>query len=346
MAVTLVLVALLWTALNHAVQCFPNVKINIDTQNIPSKLTHNSQLAHLVEEMHLLSRTDRPKLIFLGGSSAEYAFRADAIERAFPGYEAHSLGLNGAYGGGDVAETHEILKAAYSHLSLRTRSSSVFVFGTIMPVFTPSGTDPFFTPARLKLFPRLYKRSGTEAVPRFGMRVTVFFHRLIRPFWIIKRSLMVANHSNSISAGIAWLAGDDANASLSGLETFDDPDNPERRARILKHIEQLRATGANEKIAGESVAALDKMLEFADSRNLRFMVVALPYARDAEDEALAGFLWKIRTMVDARNRSGSLRFLDHSTAFPASLMNDPYHIRQSASDRYALLFRKDWPFEK
>jgi len=346
--VTLVLAALIWLALDWAVSESPTIRDTIDTRNDSAHLTHKSQLAHLVEEMHLLARTKRPKLVFLGGSSAEYAFQVREMGTVFPEYEVHSLCLNGAYGGGSSTETYEILKAAAAYIQPEVRQQSVFVYGMLPQTFAASATpiEVHFSPARLRLFPRLYKVHGTEAIPRLGSAGTVFLHRLIRPFWIVKRVYVVATETSSVLSGIAWLEGSSDHA-LSELAVFDAPDDPDRRQAIARHAESLAGNKSPKgEYHQEKIAAVHAMLEFCAKNRLRFIVVALPLGEMSRDDAMVGFLDTMESMVARDNNSGTLRYLDHSATISEPMMNDLYHIKPSAAKHYAKIFKKDWPYAK
>jgi hypothetical protein len=327
------------------------VRDNIDTYNNRFRLTHASQLAHLIEEMHLLAKTERPKLLFFGGSSAEFAFRAGEIEALLPEYEVHSLCLNGAYGGGLFSDTYEIMQAAFAFIPPRARRHSVLVFGTIPSLFSRSETllEPHFTPTRRRLFPRLYKLAGAGSAPRFGAPFTALIHRIIRPFWIVRRVCTIMGWANSVSTGINWLTGDTASGDPAKLEASDVPDDPTRQANILDHVARMAGRprekgGGEDRLGGEKLAVFEKMLDFSDQHGLRFVFIALPLSEELMDEAWAYFLGKIEAMISRHDGSGRVRFLDHSAAMPESSMTDALHVKYSRSGQYAKILCRDWPF--
>ncbi len=349
--VTLALMAILWLAFHHVLYGYPNIQSVVDTDDEIFRLTHPSPLAHLVEEFHLLSRTDRPKLVFIGGSSAEYAFRRAHLAPLFPEYEVHCLAVHGAYGGRWMQETFEIMKAAFAAIPPQSRLGSVFLFGTILPTFYPASlqqTEVYFTPARIQLFPRLYVENGTEAAPRFGMAATTCIHRIIRPFWILRRVLTIGVEVNDIYAGIKWLKQNESDHGADpGTEGFDDIENPGRVKAVLQHAKQMHQEDSSEKMhfSQESIACLDRMLTFVHDNELQCVLILLPYSDTQRDGVLNDFSQTIQGMVAQYNGSDTLHFLDHSSAMPTSCMYDLYHIKRSASKQYAMILRESWPQE-
>ncbi|MDR1520235.1 MAG: hypothetical protein LBU23_08870, partial [Planctomycetota bacterium] len=279
------------------------------------------------------------------------------IEALLPEYEVHSLCLNGAYGGGLFSDTYEIMQAAFAFIPPRARRHSVFVFGTIPSLFSTSETllEPHFTPTRRRLFPRLYKLAGTGSAPRFGAPSTALIHRIIRPFWILRRVCTIIGETGSIPDGIDWLKGIDwppwrtTGDELAESGASDVPDDPIRQANILDHVARMagrtRGKGGDEEhLGGEKLAVFDKMLDFSDKHGLRFVFIALPLSEKLRDETWAYFLGKIQAMISRHDRSGRMRFLDHSGVMPELSMSDYLHVKYSRSGQYAKILCRDWPF--
>lgn len=344
--VTLVFSAMLWLAFNHVISGFPNVRQRIDTNNALSSvlLTHQSQLAHLLEELHLLSKTANPKILLLGGSSMEYAFQANELEALMPGYEVYDISFNGSYGGGSIAECFKIMKDAYDLMSPAAREKSVFIFGTVVQIFSPgryTDSPSEVDAARLHMFPRLYRRSGTGVVPLFGARATALIHRIIRPFWIVRRVLTIMDGYQSVGAGIEWLETSDAEkAGISGRVKRPQKELSNRARQLYS---EMAASGTLDE---KNLASLDEMLRFADARGIRFILLSLPYSKLHRDEypVFASYLRTIRDLASRHTLSGRIHFLDYTDKVPEQRLIDVSHIDRADTRIIAEAFRDDWPF--
>ena len=349
LVVTSILTLALWYLLDLTLSRCPVMRSRLDTNDSsPSRsLLHDSQVAHLVGELHLLARTDRPKLVLLGGSSMQFALRPDQVERLLPEYEVHNLALNGAYGGGSIAEGLRIMMAARDTMSPEAREGSVFVYGVVIQTFV-AGMEgenaSWFDSARLTMFPRLYRQTDLGVEARFG-RATPGLLAFVRPFFAVRQFLRIVWETRSVACGLLWVddGGESASVAPAGHDgVVAGPDEATRR-----QIEAMcRRAGSDGFFSDVKFRDLRRMLEFARARGLRCIVVALPYAPWVKRRypVYDRFLGRLRATVEAVEAGERIRYMDLSDLLPDGDFLDSSHVLPSGAPHCAQGLWKQWPF--
>lgn len=344
LSITAALMLLLWLALERAAGVFPVMRTHVETSSAHASLLHASENAQLVGELHLLATGDGAKMILIGGSDMQNAFRPESTALFFSGYQVSSLSVNAGYGGGDVVDEMRILGAAVDVMSPTVREKSVFVIGiSIRPFYSEYFHDVDrglgFDAARKKMFPRLFEASNEELRYVINAKAYVLAARFVRPFFAGRRFWEVWSKNRDWHETGEWLESPSpAPPQEEVIDCSDCGDHPEFSADALREI-------IGDVYDSPSYAHLDALLSYAERKRVRIVLVALPFPPSVQRELpeFRQFIRAVRERSDAFDPS-LIRFVDISDFLGDGSFKDMYHLKDEVSPLCSRELRKQWPF--
>jgi hypothetical protein len=136
----------------------------------------------LLAGIYTLRATSRPKMIIVGGSTAQEGLRPDELAPLFPEYEIHNLAIPV----GHLAEIRRILELAVTNMDARAARESVFVIGLFYGVFLGEQTKSVdVAKMRHVMFPSVFGEPEVRRLIDIGDAASGALMRLFRPFYYL-----------------------------------------------------------------------------------------------------------------------------------------------------------------
>ena len=344
MAITAALVLALWAMLEYSLCGLPAMRDYIHTSRSAISSLHHQESAQIIGDLHLLAKTDKPKIILLGASTAQDALLPQQLAPLFPGYEVHSLALSGSYGGTSIHGNTRVMEAAREMMPPAAAADSVFVFGTGLSMFDTgrySNPGDIFDDSRALMFPRLYRRTGFGTEPRFGRSLTIAALKFMRPFFAARRSVEALREDRWTS----FLGNTDIGVHVRP-EGMDGRDVKLGEIFQQQHEFLLENPDIADLARNPKLLEYDDMIRYADKNRIKLVVVALPSPREmmARDPVYAEFIERLRKGVENSDKSGVVKFLNMSALLPNSAFQDAYHMHAGAAPYCAMELWEKWPY--
>ena len=298
---------------------------------------------------YLLRQTDRPKLLFIGGSQVGFGFRPEDLEVLFPDYEVHNLSL-------PVSNITEMIQVVSSIRDVLPRSvyleKSAFVIGVWYGSFYvnkslwPKGYTYF---QRESERCRLFKVHGLSVEPLFSPETRFLLVHLMRPyFWcssVVIKVRALLGRSGAYGRVKAFIHDLRQNRRFDWTLLWRECPVVDQAYKEAA-IRQYALAGSPEGILYE-----EQFLEFTRLRNLvtstgaRMVIVNLPvppwHMRRAP--LYWDYVRRVPSELFVEPKSGVVDYIDLSNIFDFESFCDSTHPTRRAASIWSARLAAYWP---
>lgn len=266
---------------------------------------HDAQTVILYKRR--LFRSDKPKLIILGGSSSRDGFRPEELKSEFEAYDPHNLAFSSA----NASQMLETVKFLNDTSSAGSFKDSIFVFGMFSGALVSNqgrkwdqNGGPF--PAQIRYLGGYEKNEAGAYRPRFSDAFSQVGLAANMPMYCL---------ASSMRKGIKGLS-----KFVRGLvEAAEEKEF--NREKLLRSM--ARKIGGGPKAYNEQYAALQEMQKLIESMGARLVLAEIPVARwyrERSDEAKA-----FERFFEEIERDGEITSVSLNSGFTDDMFRDHAH---------------------
>jgi len=245
---------------------------------------------------YILGLSERPKMIFFGGSSTEEGFRPADLQPLLPDFEVHSVCITG----GALPDLRDVIRTTLATMQPAAVPKSVFVIGLYHSIYQGDGADSIVRKYQNEMYPGIFPAAQSGKDPVLSDRQFARLMRLARPFyWIqfqalhakekVDRALRLAKKTKGVFPAMSTFCSYVANKQPDPVleeKNYDWAKSIPAMVRYWNEGSFIRS--ANKNISPVQIAVLEDMVRMIQARGGQVVLVDLPVSSIHRDVFVNG----------------------------------------------------------